>query len=136
MANRDVLARFYEEINAGNTDVIEDLIAEDVVGRHPLAPSPDREGVRQFFTMVRAGFPDMQFRILHIVGEDDLVIGHGLIEGTHEGEFIGIAPTHRRVSVPFTDVVRFRNGRMVEHWAVTDTGAMMEQLGAAPARTR
>ena len=135
MANKDVLSRFYDELNAGNTDVIEDLIAEDVVERHPLAPSPDREGVRQFFTMVRAGFPDMQFRILHIVGEDDLVIGHGLIEGTHEGEFIGIAPTHRLVSVPFTDVVRFRNGRMVEHWGVTDTGAMMEQLGAAPART-
>ena len=59
--NKEVLSRFYDEINAGNTDVIEDVIAEDMIEQHPLAPSPDREGVRRFFTMVRAGFPDMSF---------------------------------------------------------------------------
>jgi hypothetical protein len=46
-----------------------------------------------------------------------------------------MAPTQRRISVPFADIVRFRDGLAVEHWGVTDTGAMMQQLGAAPGPT-
>ncbi|MEA2438451.1 MAG: hypothetical protein QOF65_3007, partial [Thermoleophilaceae bacterium] len=50
--------------------------------------------------------------------------------GTHEGDFMGVPPTHRRVSVPIADVVRFdSSGKAVEHWGVTDTGMMMQQLG-------
>jgi predicted ester cyclase len=135
MANTDVMARFYNEINAGNHSVIDEVCAEDLVEHEPFAPEPTREGVRQFFAMARAAFPDLQLRVLHMVGDGDLAIAHGLFEGTHEGEFMGMAPTQRRISVPFADIVRFRDGLAVEHWGVTDTGAMMQQLGAAPGPT-
>jgi predicted ester cyclase len=46
---------------------------------------------------------------------------------------MGIPATGRRISVPVVDIVRFRDGRAAEQWGVTDTGAMMEQLGVAPA---
>lgn len=131
--NKQVMSRFYDEMNAGNTAIIDELVAEDVVEHDPMAPTPDREGVRQFFAMARAAFPDMRFKVLHMVGEGDLVIAHCLFEGTHEGDFMGIAPTHRSISVPVADIVRFRDGRAVEHWGVTDSGAMMRQLGLAPA---
>ena len=46
---------------------------------------------------------------------------------------MGVPPTHRRVSVPIADIVRFRDdGMAVEHWGVTDTGMMMQQLGVVP----
>jgi len=131
--NKQVMSRFYDEMNAGNTAIIDELVAEDVVEHDPMAPTPDREGVRQFFAMARGAFPDLRFQVLHMVGEGDLVIAHCLIEGTHEGDFMGIAPTHRPISVPAVDIVRFRDGRAVEHWGVTDSGVMMQQLGLAPA---
>ena len=130
--NKEVMTRFYDEMNAGNAGIIDELIAEDLVEHDPIAPTPDREGVRQFFTMARAAFPDMELRVLHMVAEGELVIAHCLFEGTHEGDFMGIPPTHRRVSVPVADIVRFRDGRVIEHWGVTDSGAMMQQLGLAP----
>jgi predicted ester cyclase len=45
---------------------------------------------------------------------------------------MGIPPTGRRISVPVVDIVRFRGGRAAEHWGVTDTGVMMQQLGVVP----
>jgi steroid delta-isomerase-like uncharacterized protein len=132
-SNKEVMSHFYDEINAGNLGVIDEVVAEDVVEHDPTAPTPDRDGVRQFFTMARAAFPDMRFRVLQMVGEGDLVIAHALFEGTHEGDFMGMPPTHQHISVPCADIVRFRDGRAIEHWGVTDTGAMMQQLGVAPA---
>jgi len=132
VANTDVMSRFYDEVNAGNLGIIDELCAEDLVEHEPLAPEPTREGVRQFFAMARAAFPDMRLEVQHMVGEGDLAIAHGRLQGTHEGDFMGLAPTGRRIDVPFADIVRFRDGLAVEHWGVTDTGAMMQQLGAAP----
>jgi predicted ester cyclase len=134
MSNKETMQRFYEEISAGNTAIVDELISEDLVEHDEFPGIPQsREGVKQFFEMSRAGFPDLNFRILHLVVEGDLAIAHGLFEGTHEGDFMGVAPTGRRVSVPIADVVRFgSDGRAVEHWGVTDTGMMMQQLGVVP----
>ena len=113
--------------------VIDELLVDDFVEHEASAPTPDREGVRQLFTMLGAAFPDMRFAVTHMIQEDDLVMAHGLFEGTHEGEFMGMPATGRRVSVPFADAVRFRDGLGVEHWGVVDSGMMMQQLGQGPA---
>jgi len=131
--NKEVMARFYEAINRGEMGVVEEVVAEDVVEHDPMVTGSGRDGVRQFFEMARAGFPDMRMEVTHMVGEGDLAMAHGLFEGTHDGDFMGIAATHRHISVPFADVVRFREGMAVEHWGVMDGAAMMEQLGVGSA---
>jgi predicted ester cyclase len=134
MSNKDTMARFYEEVSAGNTGIVDEVIAEDLVEHDEFPGIPQtRDGVKQFFDMSRAAFPDLSIRVLHIVEEGDIAVGHGLFEGTHEGDFMGVPPTGRRISVPIADVVRFGDdGRAVEHWGVTDTGMMMQQLGVVP----
>jgi predicted ester cyclase len=131
MSNKDTMRRFYDSISAGETSIVDEVLAEDFVEHDEFPGIPQsREGVKQFFEMSRAAFPDLQLRMLHLVEEGDVCVGHGLFEGTHEGDFMGVAPTGKRVSVPIADVVRFGDdGRAVEHWGVTDTGMMMQQLG-------
>jgi predicted ester cyclase len=131
MSNKDNMRRFYEAISSGNLGIIDEVISDDLVEHDEFPGIPQtKEGVRQFFEMSRAAFPDLSFRVLHVVEEGDITIAHGLFEGTHEGDFMGVAPTGRRVSVPIADVVRFdSDGMAVEHWGVTDTGMMMQQLG-------
>ena len=63
-----------------------------------------------------------------ILAEGDRVVVRAKMSGTHEGDFMGIPATGKRIDVPFADFVRFEGGKIVEHWSVTDTGAMMEQL--------
>ena len=133
MTDKAAMSRFYDQVAAGNMGVIDELLVEDFVEHDALAPTPDRDGVRQLFAMIGAAFPDMRFAVMHMVQEDDLVMAHGTFEGTHEGEFMGMPATGRRVSVPFADVVRFRDGMGVEHWGVFDGGMMMQQLGQGPA---
>jgi predicted ester cyclase len=83
--------------------------------------------------MALSAFPDLDMKILHLVGEGDVVIAYGRFMGTHHGEFMGIPATRRTIDVPFADVVRFReDGLAAEHWGVADSGMMMQQLGLAP----
>src|SRR4051812_27518621 len=134
MSNKDTMRRFYDSISAGETSIVDEVLAENFVEHDEFPGIPQsREGVKQFFEMSRAAFPDLQLRVLHLVEEGDICVGHGLFEGTHEGEWMGLAATGRRVSVPIADVVRIGDdGRAVEHWGVTDTGMMLQQLGVVP----
>jgi predicted ester cyclase len=52
--------------------------------------------------------------------------------GTHEGELFGLAPTHRKVRVMQIQIERVKDGRIAEHWRVTDDLTLMRQLGVVP----
>ena len=121
--------RFYGSISAGRLDVIDELVAEDAVEHEDFfGLSSGREGTRHFFEMMRTAFSEFTMTIEDILADGDRVVVRAKMSGTHSGEFMGIAATGRRIDVPLADFVRFEGGKMVEHWGVTDTGAMMEQL--------
>jgi steroid delta-isomerase-like uncharacterized protein len=130
---KTLLSRFYDELNAGNVGVIDELIADDFVDREEFPGiSPDKAGVKQFFTMFRTAFPDMRMDPHEMLADGDLVCARATMSGTHQGEFMGIPPTGRRFEVDGIDIVRVRDGHFVEHWGVLDAMKMMQQLGAIP----
>ena len=126
--------RFYEEIiQEGNLDLIDDLVSDDIVEHVPLpGQGTGREGTKQAIRMFREAFPDIRADIQVEIAEGDLVAVVARFTGTHQGEFIGIPPTGKKVAVLALDVSRIRDGKFVEHWGLFDTAALMEQLGAAP----
>jgi steroid delta-isomerase-like uncharacterized protein len=134
--NKAVVRRFYEEVAAdGDLGLIDQLLAPDYVERATFPGiRPGREGVWQFFGMMRRAFDEFRMEIDLLVAEDDLVAAHMTTSGVHVGEFLGVPPSYQHISVPTMDVIRFREGLAVEHWSVTDTGMLMRQLQAlAPA---
>ena len=68
-----------------------------------------------------------------MVVEGDLLCFRSTTTGTHEGEFMGVPPTGKRISVPGFDMVRVRDGQVTEHWGLIDAMTLMQQLGAIPA---
>ena len=78
---------------------------------------------------MRSAFPDLHYRI------DDLVVGDGAaavrvtLTGTHQGDFFGTPPTGKKVRVSQMNIEQFRDGRIAQHWRVTDELALMRQLG-------
>jgi predicted ester cyclase len=68
-----------------------------------------------------------------MVAEGDLVSARFVFTGTHQGEFMGVPATGKRVEVEGFDLVRVRDGRATEHWGQMDAMALMQQLGAIPA---
>ena len=133
---KSVLQRFYEELSSGNLDVIEELVADDFV-EHEEFPGiePNKEGVKQFYAMFRSAFPDLRMQSHEMLAEGDLVSARIIRTGTHQGEFIGISPRGSKIEVEAIDIFRIRDGELAEHWGVTDTITMMQQLGAFSERS-
>jgi len=130
-ANIASCKRFYAEVaNKGNVALVDEFASEDFI-EHEEFPGlePTRDGVKQFFTMMRAAFPDLHFDVEFFMADGDKVAAYLTINGTHKGEFMGMAPTGNKISVRTVDIIRMKDGKAVEHWGVSDTMAMMEQLG-------
>jgi len=128
------LRSFYDLINAGDVDGFGDLLADDFV-EHEETPglAPTRDGVKAFFRMQIAAFPDLRLHVEDILTSGDKAVARARITGTHRGELMGIPPTGKAIDVPLIDIVRFSDdGLAREHWGVFDAMAMMQQLGLVP----
>ena len=68
-----------------------------------------------------------------VVAAGDLVAYRATLSGTHEGELLGMPPTGRSFAVQHMHMLRMRDGRACEHWAVRDDLGMLQQLGIIPA---
>jgi predicted ester cyclase len=66
-----------------------------------------------------------------MIAEGDKVAAMVTMSGTNVGEFMGMPATNKNIEVPIADYFRLRNGKVAEHWGVTDTGKMQEQLGGS-----
>jgi len=128
--NKSVVRRFYDEVaGGGDLGLIDQLLAPDYIERAEFPGiRPGREGVRQFFTLMHRAFAEFSMDVDTLVAEGDLVAAQLTTSGVHVGEFLGVPPSYQRVSVPTMDVVRLRDGIVVEHWSVTDTGLLLRQM--------
>ena len=133
--NKALVRQMVEEIfNRGNMSLADEFLAPDFVEREelPLGIPRDREGVKQFSTILRSAFPDLKATIDDIIAEGDKVVIRQTWSGTHKGEFMGIPPTGKSVSVGVIDIMRIAGGKFVEHWGQMDSMGMMQQLGVIP----
>jgi len=134
--NKALFRRLMEEVfDRGNISLIDELFAPDFVEHEELPPGipAGSEGVKQLSTMFRSAFPDFKATIDDMIAEGDKVVVRGTWSGTHEGEFMGIPPTGKRVSFGVIDIVRIEGGKFVEHWGQMDNMGLMQQLGLIPA---
>jgi predicted ester cyclase len=81
---------------------------------------------------LRSAFPDFKATIEDIVAEGDKVVVRQTFSGTHKGEFMGVPPTGKSISIGVIDIIRVDGGKFVEHWGQMDTTGMIQQLGAIP----
>jgi steroid delta-isomerase-like uncharacterized protein len=134
MDHEATMRQLYDLINAGDVDGFDEVLAADFVEHEEtLGLAPTREGVMEFFRMYIAAFPDLRFDPEDMLSSGDKVVTRARATGTHEGEFMGMPPTGKRVDVQLIDIIRFDDdGLAHEHWGVFDALAMMQQLGVVP----
>ena len=132
MDHTATLRRLYDLINAHDIDAFGEFLADDFVEHEELpGGDPTREGVKDFFRMQIAAFPDLAMTPQDVIDGGDKVVARVRFTGTHEGEFMGMPATGRTVDVQLIDIMRFADDGLVhEHWGVFDAMAMMQQLGA------
>ena len=125
---------FGEVMSEGKIETIDELCAPDYVEHDPFpGTSADLAGLKEGITQIRSAFPDMQVSADEIIEEGDRLAVRSTMRATHEGDFMGVPGSGKKVEVANYDFVRFENDMAVEHWGVIDSAALMEQIGAVPA---
>jgi predicted ester cyclase len=120
--NKRMVRRLVEAINAG---------AEEVAVEELFAPRAARR-VKRLFAEFRRAFPDWQEEIVQLVAEGDAVAGRFRCSGTHRGEFLGEAPTGKRMDVEEVFFLRVEDGKFVDFWGLEDSLGRLRQLGLVP----
>ena len=129
------LARsFFEKvINLKKIAYMDELAAPDFVDHEELGPvSPNREGAKTYMNMAFAAFPDMHATVEDMISDGEKVVVRSTWTGTHQGEFMGIPATGKKVSYEVIDIMKFSGNQISEHWGLSDNMKMMVQLGLIP----
>lgn len=133
--NKAIVRRAVDEVwNGGNFSVIGDLVTQDFVvhGTTSTGEIHGAEGISQFYGSLHQAFPDLSFTIEDQIAEGENVVTRWTATGTHLGNFAGLPPTGKRVTLTGIDIDRFLDGKVVECWPVMDELGLLQQLGAIP----
>lgn len=128
--------RCLQMVAAWNRWALEGIIkhwAADVVHYSEGEPVSTEEMISRMAAGLRA-FPDLHLDVQSIIAEGDRVTLRITVTATHQGEYLGVAPTNRRVSWHIVEELRFVDGKVAEHWDVMNYLPMLRALGKVPAQ--
>ncbi|MDQ3755009.1 MAG: ester cyclase [Acidobacteriota bacterium] len=137
--NKVIVRRFYEELwNERRVELVEELIAADCV-THQLSSGAELTGVARGPEAMKrhvaewlASFPDLRFTVEQALAEGDHVITRSVMRGTHMGDWLGVAPTGKRVAIRMIVIQRIADGKIAEDWVLVESLGLLQQLGLVP----
>lgn len=124
--NVALVRKFYEEaINQRDASACQRLLTDDFVHNNEFR---GRDGQQAAVEVFLTAFPDLKNKILMTVAEEDRVAAHQEWTGTHEGEFLGIGPTGRKVTFTSTAIILIHQGLIAQAWDEVDLLGLQAQL--------
>jgi predicted ester cyclase len=137
-ANKALVRLFYEEIDKGNLEAMDELVAEDYIDHNPPpfpGLAPGREGLKQAFKMFWEATPGYH-RIEDQIAEGDKVVTRLTAYGKHEGNLPGAPRTGNDLKMTAVTIHRIENGRLAEKWSDKDALGFLQQIGVIPRLAR
>lgn len=134
-SNLTVLRRYYDEVvNAGNLAAADEVFAADYHSHHndPMALPPGPEGVKQFLSATREGFPDITLTVDDMFADGDYAASRWTLRGTNTGPFFGNPASGKEAAWAGVVISRFADGKIAEEWYNFDQLRLLQQLGAIP----
>src|ERR1700751_5184003 len=136
---KHVIKRFVEELwNARQLNLADEIFSEDCV-THQLRsgfsaePAPrGPQAVKEHVSGWLMSFPDLRFNIEQMIAEQDRVVSQLVMEGTHQGAWMGISPTGKRLQIRMITIHRIANSKIAEDWVLVESLGFFQQLGVLP----
>lgn len=120
-ANQAATTRLMDEVFVkGNVALLDEVLAPDFVEHQQFPPEvpPGAGALKWFVENFRPAFPDLTITIDQIAASGDLVAMRSTWKGTHQGEWMGMKPTGKAIEFESFDMIRFKDGKAVEHWGM------------------
>jgi predicted ester cyclase len=122
-SNLHILAEYSNKMDAGDFDAVYEYWSDDFMSHVTERVSPEMVGKdirhkeREFWETARAAFPDMSFNVDLVLETGDFVVSNWTLKGTHTGAaFFDVPPSGKPVHINGTAILRFKDGKVVEHW--------------------
>ena len=129
--NKALIRRFYDLLNLPDLDAVFELFDPGFVS-HYSTGDRSLESNKKLWPTFYTAFPDIKLTFNHLIAEGDKVALQECWTGTHKGEFMGIAPTGKKVELINTCIIGIANGKFMESWCTIDELRLMQQLGVIP----
>jgi len=127
-ANIEAQKKMGEAINKGNLEELRNVMAPDVKDHDPaLDQGKGVDGFIKFFTEFRAAFPDLSIAVEDLVADEEQVAFAYTV--THQGNFLGIPPSGKKIKARGLQISKFKDGKIVERWGSSDELGIMQQIG-------
>jgi len=129
--NKKLVRRFYQEIDEGNLDAMDELVSDDYIDHSPPpfpGFAPGREGLKDAFRLFWAATPGTH-EIEDQVAEGDKVVTRLTARGIHAGDLPGIPATGKEMVMTATVIHRIADGKLAEKWSDKDVLGFLQQLG-------
>ena len=128
--NKAIVRRYQDALNRNDLDALDDIVTADVKMPNALPGTPPGlEGAKLAHQGSAAVFSEWHIRIEDMVADDEQVAVRITMSGVHTGPLGDIPPTGKSFKINGVYFVRITGGKIVEHWGMGDTMAMMQQLG-------
>jgi len=122
-SNLRILGKYSTRMMAGDYSAVREYFAEEFTSHvaervNPSVIGSDIRGhEEQFWEETRKAFPDREFTINLLIESGDLVVSNWTLSGTHTGGYYyDVPPSGQRVTINGTAILRFKDGKVVEHW--------------------
>ena len=132
-----LVERFAATLSAHDIDGFAALFSDSYVNHQVSAAAPPpaanvgpKQGTVAFFKARLTGLPDLKVTIEAMVADQDRVAASFVYSGTHNGLYLGVAPTGRSIRFTSCDIFRVQDGRIAEHWGMGDIAGVLAQLRA------
>ena len=130
--NKTLARRWFENLfSRGDLDAANEIISADFVDHLTHEDERGLVELKHYVNIYSAAFPDIQDTVEDIVAEGDKVVVRWMSRGTHQGEFMGVAPTGRHVTFTGMRLFRIAENKIAEGWVNIDERGLQEQLGTA-----
>jgi len=134
--NKALVRRFYEEIDSGNLEAMDELVAENYIDHNPppFPISAGREGLKESFRIFWKATPGIH-RIEDQIAEGDRVVTRLTCLGKHEDDLPGVPRTGKDLRMTSITIHRIDNGRLAEKWSEKDMISFLKAIGKLPEST-
>ena len=132
LSPKEVIRRLYKEFwNERKIEVVDELFSQSHALTSPhvsgatVGPAAYKKQIAAFV----AGFPDLRFTVEDTICEKDKIAVYWTLTGTHKGEFLGIKPTNKQISITGITIHQIAEGKILDSQSIWDAISLFQQFG-------
>lgn len=129
---KEMIRRLYKEFwNERKLEVVDQLLSQShaLTSPHISGPTVGPAAYKKQLAVFASAFPDLRFTVEDTVCEQDKIAASWTLTGTHKGEFLGIPPTNKQISIAGVTIHQMADGKILDSQVIWDAIGLFQQVG-------